>query len=192
MANNLASTVNDFISSQFPVLTAVRLINSGSNNNVVNNASSATSVLSDVLAMDANNVANRNALQSSWLNQVMEYNSAESVKNRDFQARENAINRQLQTELSNSAYSRAIADLKSQGINPYFALTKGLSASTPTFSSASGSAASVSSPNALSQNDIMSSYASIFNNLVNNAFNNRSLGFNNSMELSKIFLKVLK
>lgn len=152
----------------------------------------ALDVLSDALSMDSSNVSNRNDLQRSWLEQVMEYNSAEAVKNRDFQARENAINRQLSVELSNSAYSRAIADLKKSGLNPYFALAKGLSASTPFFGSASGSAASVSTPNAISQSDIMSSYTSIFNNLVNNAFSNKKLTVDSALKLSEAFLDFLK
>lgn len=171
---------------------ALKIFYNPDKNSAHGTASDVENILSNVLAMDAKNIGERNELQSNWLDRVMDFNSSEAEKNRDFQSRENEINRRLQIELSNSAYSRAIADLRNNGINPYFAISKGLSASTPSFGSVSGSAASVATPNAISQSDIMSSYTSIFNNLVNNAFNSRKLSTESSVKLADTFLKFLK
>lgn len=57
------------------------------------------------------------------------YNSTEAQKQRDFEER-----------MSNTAYSRAISQLRENGLNPYLAITGGMSASTPSGSAASSSA----------------------------------------------------
>lgn len=165
-----------------------------SSNSNTNNVTSqdAIDILDKIFAMDAKNVAHRNLLQKEWLDSVMNYNSAEAEKSRDFIREENNINRLLTTELSNSAYSRAIQDLKRNGINPYFAITKGLSSSSPTFSSSSGSAASVSSPSPSQQSDIIGGFTTIFNNLVNNAFSNKKLTVDSITDLTDSFLNFLK
>lgn len=68
----------------------------------------------------AGNIFTGNA---DWNRQVqtMRYNSAEAQKSRDWQER-----------LSNTAYRRAVADLRGAGLNPYLAMTGGASpSSTP-------------------------------------------------------------
>lgn len=169
-------------------------LSNNSSNSVSNNVSDeqALDILNQVFSMDAKNVSERNQLQKDWFNDVMAYNSAEAQKNRDFQAEENRISRMLTTELSNTAYSRAIEDLKRNGINPYFAISKGLTASSPTFSGSSGSAASVSSPSPIAQSDVIGGFTSVFNNLVNNAFANKKLTVDSVVSLTDSFLSFLK
>lgn len=87
-------------------------------------------------------------------------NNALSVQaERDFNSREAQKNRDFQERMSNTAYSRAVQDLKSAGLNPYLALGSGAS------SSPSGSTASSGSGYARSDN----SFARDFLKLVGTA-----------------------
>lgn len=65
------------------------------------------------------------------------YQAAQAELARNFNASEAQKLRDWQTDMSNTAYSRAIADLKKNGLNPYMAINGMNAASTPTGVSAS-------------------------------------------------------
>ena len=64
-----------------------------------------------------------------------------NIQQNEFNAQEAQKNRDFQQEMSNTEYSRAVADMKSAGINPAFAMNNG-GVSTPSGATASGSVSS--------------------------------------------------
>lgn len=69
------------------------------------------------------------------------FSADEAEKNRLFNAAEAEKNREYQTLMSNTAYSRAMNDMKSAGLNPILMMSKGFSTNNPSGSMAQGSSA---------------------------------------------------
>lgn len=80
--------------------------------------------------------------QSTFNPTKAEYNinSAMLAREMDFNAQQAQIQRDWEEKMSNTAYQRAVEDMRSAGLNPYLAYSQG-GASTP-----QGSVASINSP----------------------------------------------
>lgn len=88
------------------------------------------------------------------------FNSAEAKQNRDFQHNEALLQRDWYEQMSNSAYTRAVADMQNAGINPILAYQQGGAAASGT-GVPSGSAASYQTGGGDSFSSVINSIAQL-------------------------------
>lgn len=150
--------------------------------NLDTTANEANRVMSDIfsnaIASSAEQTANANALQEQWFNKTLDFNSAQSQINRDFQSAEAERARSYSTEMSNSALSRTIDSYKEEGLNPYLTLSNGLNVTSPTSSGVSGASASSATPQIKTVDSMLNSYVSMFNSLNNSAVSMNTTKYN--------------
>ena len=101
--------------------------------------------------------------QQAALDRAFQQSSADKAM--QFSADQAALTREWETQMSNSAYSRAMADLKNAGVNPLLAVTAGQS-STPTVGAASGFSSAGATASGYSGSGMKANASSIVQSIV--------------------------
>lgn len=100
--------------------------------------------------------------EQAALDRAFQQQSADQAM--QFEADQTAINREWLTQMSNTAYSRAMADMKNAGVNPLLAVTGGQS-STPSTGVASGFSSAGSAASGFSGSGQKANISGIINSI---------------------------
>ena len=146
---------------------------------VASDASQAVSDLADQLNPYEYAAEMKDLEDEAWERQAS-YNTASAREAMDFSSAEAEKNRQWQEYMSNTAYQRAVADLRKAGLNPLLAYSQG-SASTPTGSTAVSSQASSAKPE-YNKNNISVELISLLANSAVSIFNSLSNAYGDTVK----------
>lgn len=116
-------------------------------------------------ANQAASSTNESNIHEAQVNRDFQANQA--YANRDFQASQAQINRDFQASQTSTAYQRAVADMKSAGLNPMLAYSQGgansAAGSVPSGSGVSGAQAQIQNPGLASAQQLQSGSQSSLN-----------------------------
>lgn len=100
----------------------------------------------EVMQFNSAEAAKTRNWQSIWNTRAQKYNHSEAVYGRRFSAAQAALQRKWSEGLSNSAHQRQVLDLERAGLNPILSAKYGGASSPPGAAASAGANASISTP----------------------------------------------